>query len=100
MLKAIFVSAALLSSAQATAPGQYNEKWLCDLYAGAQCHQTACKPDGKERCALASRRCKSSARESSVSQDRAEKISVCAKAMLVAQCGAGVPKECEGVDAP
>jgi hypothetical protein len=45
----------MLLSSQGTKPDEYNEKWLCDLYAGAQCYASACLKDGKARCEQAKR---------------------------------------------
>lgn len=80
-------------------PDEYSEKWLCDLWAGAQCHATACRNDAKERCTTVSSRCKN-ASSASVSKDRAERTAQCAKAILKAECGAPAPQECAGVEGP
>lgn len=100
MLAALLVSGTMmLSTAQGTAPGQYSEKWLCDLYAGAQCYQTSCRQDAKEQCAAASKKCRGRT-SSTVPPDRAEKTAACAKAMLSAACGAPTPDECKDVTPP
>ncbi|MFZ5471580.1 MAG: hypothetical protein ACOZIN_19315 [Myxococcota bacterium] len=80
-------------------PDEYSEKWLCDLWAGAQCHATSCRNDGKERCVLVSRRCRN-ATAASVPKDRADRTAECAKAILKADCGAPAPTECSGVEPP
>ncbi len=87
----------LLLTSQGTKPDEYNEKWLCDLYAGAQCHATACQKDGKARCEQASKPCQTSSRKTPVSKERAEKTAACAKAILQSKCGAPSPAECSGV---
>ena len=100
MLAALLVSGTvMLSTAQSTAPGTYNEKWLCDLWAGAQCYQTSCQKDAKAQCETVSRRCRGRT-HAAVSQDRAEKTAACAKAMLQAACGAPTPSECSGISPP
>jgi hypothetical protein len=87
----------LLLTSQGTKPDEYNEKWLCDLYAGAQCYATACQKDGKARCEQASKPCKSTSRKTPVTKDRAERTAACAKAILQSKCGAPQPPECSGV---
>src|SRR5690242_12832541 len=80
-------------------PGEYTEKNLCDLWAGAQCEASSCKADAKQRCAQASRTC-AAARASSVPPSRADKVATCAKALIRAGCGAPQPAECKDVSAP
>lgn len=100
MLAALLVTGSMmLSSAQSVTPGQYSEKWLCDLWAGAQCHQASCRKDAKEQCDAASRRCRGRSR-AVVPQSSAERTAACAKAMLTNACGAPTPSECEGVSPP
>lgn len=87
----------LLLTSQGTKPDTYNEKWLCDLYAGAQCHASSCQKDAKERCEQVSKQCKGTSRKVSVSKDRAERTAACAKALLQSKCGAPRPPECSDV---
>lgn len=86
----------VLSVSSGTKPNTYNERWLCDLWAGAQCHATSCQKDGKARCEAVSKQCEATSRESTVDASRAEKKAACARALLKAQCGAGKPAECDG----
>lgn len=90
-------AALLLSASPHTKAGTYNERWLCDLWAGAQCHATACKKDGKERCTAVSKQCAQTNRASKVDADKAEKKASCARALLKETCGAARPPECEGL---
>ncbi len=96
-LSALTVSVALLLSG--AKPDTYSERWLCDLWAGAQCHATSCLKDAKERCAAASRKCSGSTSET-VAPSRADKTSACAKALLKDKCGAPSPAECADVNQP
>lgn len=90
-------AALLLSSSTGTKPGTYNERWLCDLWAGAQCHATACKKDGKERCTAVSKQCAQTSRSAKVDAEKAEKKASCARALLKQTCGSPRPPECEGL---
>lgn len=90
-------AAFVLSTSSGTKPEQYNERWLCDLWAGAQCHATACLPDAKERCLAVSKPCTETRRSRRVEPARAEKKASCARALLKAGCGAPRPSECEGL---
>lgn len=95
----LFTTAAtlVLSLSTATKPNTYSERWLCDLWAGAQCHATACQPDGKVRCEAVSKQCDSTSRKATVDASRAEKRAACARALLQHQCGAPTPSECSGL---
>ena len=90
-------TAVVLSGSAGTKPGTYNERWLCDLWAGAQCHATSCKKDGKERCEAVSKQCESTSRKAPVDAERAEKKAACARALLKVPCGGPRPPECEGL---
>jgi hypothetical protein len=95
----MFIAAALtlfLQSSTATVPNKYNEKWLCDLWAGAQCHATRCQKDGRERCEAVSKQCVGLNRDTSTDQARAERKAACAKALLKQTCGTPKPAECDG----
>jgi hypothetical protein len=87
----------MLLSSQGTKPNEYNEKYLCDLYAGAQCYATSCQKDGKQRCEQVSKPCKAASRKTPVTKDRAERTAACAKAILQSKCGSPAPSECSGV---
>lgn len=100
MLATLLVTGSMmLSTAQSTTPGQYSEKWLCDLWAGAQCYQSSCRNDAKERCDAESRRCRNATR-ATVPNESAERTAACARALLSSTCGAPVPSECQGVTPP
>lgn len=100
MIAALLVSGTLLlSSAQGTSPGTYSDKWLCDLWAGAQCYQTSCQKDAKAQCEVASKRCRGRGRQT-VPEETAKKTASCAKAMLQQACGAPAPDECKDVTPP
>lgn len=90
-------AAFVLSTSAGTKPGTYNERWLCDLWAGALCHATSCQKDGKLRCEAVSKQCKETSKRSSVDGDRAEKKAACARALLKQPCGSPRPPECEGL---
>ena len=90
-------AALALSTSFGTQPNTYTERWLCDLWAGAQCHATSCKKDGKERCLAVSKQCEQTSRQKTVEPERAEKRAACARALLKLPCGAPVPPECEGL---
>jgi hypothetical protein len=90
-------AALVLSTSVGTKPNTYNEQWLCDLWAGAQCHATSCQKDGKERCEAVSKQCKETSRKSPVEPVRAEKKAACARALLKQACGAPAPPECDGL---
>ena len=90
-------AAFVLSTSVGTKPEAYNERWLCDLWAGAQCHATSCQPDGKDRCLAVSKPCTETRRSTPVDAARAEKKAACAKALLKRACGAERPAECEGL---
>ena len=95
----LFATAAalLLSTSAGTKPNTYNERWLCDLWAGAQCHATSCQKDGKVRCEAVSKQCEATNRASTVDSSRAEKKAACARALLKEDCGAKKPPECDGL---
>lgn len=90
-------AAFVLSTSAGTKPNTYNERWLCDLWAGAQCHATSCQKDGKARCEAVSKQCEATSRDSTVDAARAEKKAACARALLKADCGAAKPAECDGL---
>ena len=90
-------AAFVLSTSVGTKPNTYNERWLCDLWAGAQCHATSCQKDAKDRCMAVSKQCKETSRRVPVTPDRAEKKAACAKALLKAECGGPRPAECDGL---
>lgn len=90
-------AAFMLSTSAGTKPNTYNERWLCDLWAGAQCHATSCQKDGKARCEAVSKQCESTSRDSTVDSARAEKKAACARALLKEICGAKKPPECDGL---
>jgi hypothetical protein len=90
-------AALALSSSFGTKPNTYSERWLCDLWAGAQCHATSCKKDGKELCLAVSKQCEQTSRQKMVESERAEKRAACARALLRQPCGAPAPAECEGL---
>jgi hypothetical protein len=95
----LFAAAAafVLSTSAGTKPGTYSERWLCDLWAGAQCHATSCQKDGKERCEAVSKQCESTSRTTTVDTVRAEKKAACARALLGGKCGGPKPAECDGL---
>lgn len=78
-------------------PDTYSERWLCDLWAGAQCHATSCLKDGKERCLAVSKQCESTSTTTPVEPERAQKRAACARALLKTPCGGPRPVECEGL---
>lgn len=90
-------AAFVLSTSAGTRPNTYSERWLCDLWAGAQCYANACKQDGKARCEAVSKQCEATSRESSVDGARAERKAACARALLKSTCGAATPAECDGL---
>ncbi len=90
-------AAFVLSTSAGTRPNTYSERWLCDLWAGAQCHATSCLKDGRERCLAVSKQCNETSRKTTVDAARAEKKAVCARALLKVDCGAPRPAECEGL---
>lgn len=98
MVSTLVVSAAL-SFLLSAKPDDYTEKSLCDLWAGAQCHATSCKPDAKERCQTASRHCRGATR-SVVPKSKSERVATCAKAILKGSCGDPEPAECTDVQPP
>ena len=91
------LAAALLMTSSGTKPEQYSERWLCDLWAGAQCHATSCAKDAKDRCLAASKQCDVTSRKAPVAKERADKQAACARALLKGACGAPKPAECEGL---
>lgn len=91
-------AAALFLSVSGVNPPDYSEKSLCDLYAGARCHQTSCAPDGKARCAEVSSQCRGRSNEGRVSPEQAETVVACAKALLSVPCGGPHPSQCDGVN--
>jgi hypothetical protein len=95
----LFAAAAafVLSTSAGTTPNTYNERWLCDLWAGAQCHATSCQKDGRDRCLAVSKQCNETSRRAPVEPSRAERKAACARALLKAECGAPKPPECDGL---
>lgn len=90
-------AAFLLSTSAGTKPNTYNERWLCDLWAGAQCHATSCQKDGKARCEAVSKQCDATSRSATVDLARALKKAACARALLKEECGGKKPPECDGL---
>jgi hypothetical protein len=90
-------AAFVLSTSAGTKPNTYSERWLCDLWAGAQCHATSCQKDGRERCEAVSKQCQQTSRRETVDASRAERKAACARALLKSECGAPRPSECEGL---
>ncbi len=90
-------AAAVLSLSSGTKPNTYNERWLCDLWAGAQCAATSCQKDGKERCVAVSKQCSETSRKAPVDNGRAQKKAACARALLSQACGSPKPPECDGL---
>ncbi len=86
-----------MMTASGTKPGHYSERWLCDLWAGAQCSYTSCEKDARERCIAASKQCASTSRRTTVPEDRASKMSTCARSLLGTKCGAPKPTACGDV---
>ncbi|MBL9039876.1 MAG: hypothetical protein JNG84_15265 [Archangium sp.] len=95
----LFAAAAtvVLSLSSGTAPNTYSERWLCDLWAGAQCAATSCEKDGKERCEAVSKQCTETSKKVMVDPAKAEKKVACARALLSQTCGAAKPTECDGL---
>ena len=93
----LVVAGSLALTLLASKPDNYTERSLCDLMAGAACHATSCMKDAKERCAVASKKCRGSSR-AQVPKERADKTAACAKATLKAKCGDAAPAECQGVE--
>ena len=91
------LAAALLMTSSGTKPDSYSERWLCDLWAGAQCHASSCSKDAKAQCLASSKQCKDTSRKVTVAKERADKQAACARALLKAACGAAKPAECEGL---
>lgn len=89
-------AAFVLSTSAGTKPNTYSERWLCDLWAGAQCQSTSCQKDGKARCEAVSKQCEATSRETTVDGARAERKAACARALLKQNCGASKPAECDG----
>jgi hypothetical protein len=101
MLSALIVSAVLSMSTTARPP-EYSERWLCELWAGAQCTAAKCNADkttAQDRCKAESKKCRG-ASHATVSGERAKKVAECAKAMLKQKCGDPAPPECSGVSGP
>ena len=90
-------AAFVMSISSGTKPNTYNEKWLCDLWAGAQCHATSCHKDGKARCEAVSKQCEQTNRKSKVDAARADKKAACARALLKQNCSDTSPAECDGL---
>jgi hypothetical protein len=90
-------AAFVLSTSTGPKPNSYSERWLCDLWAGAQCHATSCQKDGRERCLAVSKQCKETSRRDTVAASRAEKRATCARALLKQTCGEKPPAECDGL---
>lgn len=86
-----------VSLSTGTAPNTYNERWLCDLWAGAQCHATSCEKDGKERCMAVSKQCLETSKRAPVEPAKAEKRAACARALLKQACGSPKPAQCDGL---
>jgi hypothetical protein len=86
-----------LSTSSGTRPNTYSERWLCDLWAGAQCHATSCQKDGKDRCMAVSKQCQETSRRVEVDAARAQKKAACARALLAQSCGSPKPPECDGL---
>lgn len=99
MFPQMLVASALVLTMSGVQPPSYSEKGLCELWAGARCHASACLPDGKQRCAADSVQCRGKA-EQPVPEERAGRVVACARALLQASCGGPSPAECAGVDAP
>lgn len=99
MFAKLLVASTLVLSLAGVKPPDYSEKDLCDLWAGARCHATACMPDGQQRCVSESAQCVHSTGQA-VPMDHAEKVAGCARALLKARCGDPMPAECEGVQGP
>ena len=95
----LIVASALVMSIEGVQPPDYSERSLCDLWAGARCHVTACLPDAKKQCTSDSARCRGT-HSSSVPASRSDAVAACAKALLKAKCGDPLPSECEGVTFP
>jgi hypothetical protein len=94
----IQTAAALIASfVVSTAPNTYNERWLCDLWAGAQCHATSCEPDAKTRCLAVSKQCEQTSRSTRVDDAKSMKRAACARALLKGKCGQAKPAECDGL---
>ena len=91
------LAAAFLLSTSGVKHDTYSERWLCDLWAGAQCHATSCAKDAKERCMAASKQCNETSKKTPVTKERADKQAACARALLKGACGAPKPAECEGL---
>lgn len=91
------IAAALLMTSSGTKPESYSERWLCDLWAGAQCHASSCAKDAKDRCMAASKQCNSTSKATAVTKERADKQAACARALLKAPCGSPKPAECDGL---
>lgn len=89
-------AAFVLSTSAGVKPNTYSQRWLCDLWAGAQCYATACQKDGKARCEAVSKQCQSTG-ESTVDASKAERKAACARALLKSGCGAATPPECDGL---
>lgn len=99
MLPRLFAASALVLLFTGVTPPNYSDKGLCDLWAGARCYATQCLPDGKQRCTADSAQCRGRG-DHTVSQERADRVAACAKALLQGRCGDPLPPECSGVDAP
>ncbi len=95
----LFAAAAafLLSTSTGTKPDTYNQRWLCDLWAGAQCHATSCEKDGKDRCMAVSKQCSETSRRTPVDASSASRKAACARALLKQPCGSPKPPECDGL---
>jgi len=90
-------AAFVMSTSVGTKPNTYNERWLCDTWAAAQCHATSCEKDAKERCKAVAKPCEATNRKTPVDPTKAEKKATCARALLQQACGAPKPAECEGL---
>jgi len=92
-----FAASLLVSTSSGTRPNTYSERWLCDLWAGAQCHATSCQKDGKDRSLADSKQCQETSKRVEVDSGRAQKKAACARALLAQACGAPKPPECDGL---
>ena len=90
-------AAFVLSTSAGVKPNTYSERWLCDLWAGAQCYVTSCQKDGKARCEAVSKQCKATNPASTVDASKAERKAACARALLRGTCGSAAPPECDGL---
>lgn len=95
----LLVASALVVSMEGVQPPDYSERSLCDLWAGARCHVTACLPDARKQCSADSAKCRGAV-STTVPPSRAEPVAACAKALLKGKCGDPPPPECKGLEYP